>query len=338
MCKEKDIIRIISEQLPRSKKQLNNLFESDSEIIRFNSSKLLFSVDSFSKEDYFSDKNAYILGWNLTTATISDILATGGLPSFYAHSLSVNNNIWDERYLKELSLGISDVLKASNTSFIGGDLGFSDAWNYTGIVIGESKCPITRKGARSGDIIMMTGQVGAGNLEASLNIYSENPKINDFEKKYHAKLNLRYNESKLISQFASSCTDTSDGLANGLISLAEINHVGFALQEIPYQKEGLSACMALSIPKELLFLGECGEYELLFTLDKRNLSKFNKCAEVQNLSFTPIGYVTENKIKRLESSSSKIDLNEFNIRARDYEDVHFYIKALTNYILNHEKS
>lgn len=317
---------------------MNNLFESDSEIILFNSFKLLFTVDDFTEEDFFPDKDPYLLGWNLATATISDILATGGLPRYYAHSLSLNKKIWNDNYLKDLSLGISDVLKACNTFFIGGDLGFSDKWHYTGIVIGESDNPISRKGAKPGDIIMMTGQVGAGNREASLNLFSENPKIKDIAMMNHTKLNLRYNESKLMSQFASSCTDTSDGLANGLVSLAEINHVGFALQNIPYQDEGLAVCMALSVPKELLCLGECGEYELLFTIDKNKLSEFYKDAEVQNLSFTPIGYISENRNRTLISSNYRIDLNAFHIRARDYEDVHLYVRALTNYILSHEKS
>jgi thiamine-monophosphate kinase len=338
MSTEKDIIKLISAQLPRCKKQLNELFESDSEIIQFNSSKLLFTVDSFSKEDYLSDESAYLLGWNLATATISDILATGGLPKFYAHSLSLNKNIWNQIYLEDLSRGIADVLKASKSFFIGGDLAFSDEWNYTGIAIGESKKPITRKGAKPGDIIMMTGQVGAGNLEACLKIYADNPKIDNSLKRYRTKLYLRYHESKLLNQFANSCTDTSDGLAIGLVNLAEINNVGFSLQKIPYLNNGLSTFKALYMPKELLFLGECGEYELLFTIDKRNLTEFNKCAEAKNLIFTPIGYITENPNRRFESSNYLFDLNDFTIRARNYEDVHQYIKDLTDYLLSHEKS
>ena len=113
MSREKDIITRIANQLPRSDKQLNNLFESDSEIIQLDFTKLLFTVDEFSDEDHFRDHDPYILGWNLTVATISDILASGGLPRYYGHSVMIDKNKWDDFYLEHFSVGIADVLRKS---------------------------------------------------------------------------------------------------------------------------------------------------------------------------------------------------------------------------------
>ena len=92
MSREKDIITRIANQLPRSNKQLNNLFESDSEIIQFGSKKLLLTIDEFSDEDHFRNHDPYILGWNLAVATISDILASGGQPTFYGHSIIIDKD------------------------------------------------------------------------------------------------------------------------------------------------------------------------------------------------------------------------------------------------------
>ena len=47
MNKEKEIISTISGLLPRSRNQLNDLFESDSEILQFGNKKLLFTVDEY---------------------------------------------------------------------------------------------------------------------------------------------------------------------------------------------------------------------------------------------------------------------------------------------------
>lgn len=210
MSREKDIITIIANQLPRSDKQLNNLFESDSEIIQFDFTKLLFTVDEFSDEDHFRDHDPYILGWNLTVATISDILATGGLPRYYGHSVMIDKNKWGDFYLERFSTGIADVLKKTKAFFIGGDVGLSDHWHYTGIALGETNNTVTRIGAKPGDIILMTGQIGAGNLEAALNLYSRNLLLKKILKHYKTRLALRFDESRLISQYATSCIDSSD--------------------------------------------------------------------------------------------------------------------------------
>ena len=95
MNKETQIIKKIIEILPKSEFLENNFFESDAEIINHNNKKLLFSIDEFSQEDFFRDDYPYELGINVSIATISDILASGGRPLFYAHSFTIDNEKWD---------------------------------------------------------------------------------------------------------------------------------------------------------------------------------------------------------------------------------------------------
>ncbi len=335
MSKEKDIITRIANQLPRSDKQLNNLFESDSEIIQIDFTKLLFTVDEFSDEDHFRDHDPYILGWNLTVATISDILATSGLPRYYGHSVMIDKNKWDDFYLERFSTGITDVLKKTKTFFIGGDVGSSDHWHYTGIALGEANNTVTRIGAKPGNIILMTGQIGAGNLEAALKLYSRKHILNKVLKHYKTRLALRFDESRLISQYATSCIDSSDGVLNALKTLSELNHTGFELTHTPYLHDGVRACKILSKPKELLLMGECGEYEQVFTIDKKDLAPFLKKSKEQKLSFTHIGNIVEEPGKILATHNSHIDFSEFDISARDYKDVNLYLDALNNYLNRH---
>lgn len=335
MSREKDIITIIANQLPRSDKQLNNLFESDSEIIQYGSKKLLVTIDEFSNEDLFRDHNPYILGWNLTVATISDILASGGLPRYYGHSVMIDKNKWDDYYLERFSTGIADVLKKTKAFFIGGDVGSSDQWHYTGIALGETKRVITRLGAKPGNIVLMTGQIGAGNLEAALKLYSSKHILNKVLKHYKTRLALRFDESRLISQYATSCIDSSDGVLNALKTLSELNHTGFELTHTPYLHDGVLACKILSKPKELLLMGECGEYELVFTIDKKDLVTFLQKSKEQKLSFTQIGNIVEEPGKILATHNSHIDFSGFDISARDYKDVNLYLDALNNYLDRH---
>ncbi len=338
MNKERSIITTIAGMLPRSSDQLNGLFESDSEILSYNGKNLLFTVDDYSKEDRFREHDPYTLGWNLTVATISDILASGGVPRYFAHSLVINETTWDQKYIADFSRGIADVLKRTGASFIGGDTGTAEDWHYTGIALGEAGSPLTRKGAAAGDIVLMTGQIGAGNLEAAIGIYSENPLIDKLLKHYKTRLSIRNKESVLIGEFATSCIDSSDGVLLALITLSDINNTGFELTHVPYLFKGLAACRILSKPAEMLLLGECGEYELVFTIPEKDLNAFLQKAEDQHLVFTPIGRMIRLPERSLITSKKRIDFSDFDIRGRDYSSISLYLEELTHYLTSHEKS
>lgn len=337
MSKEKEIISVISRLLPRSRNQLNNLFESDSEIVQFGGKKLLFTVDEYSSEDQFRDNDPYTLGWNLTVATISDILASGGIPRYYAHSMNIPVQKWDNKYISHFSKGIADVLTKVQASFIGGDVGTADKWHYTGIAIGENENPVTRLGAKPREIILMTGQIGIGNLEAALNIYSKKPLLNVLLKGYKTRLAVRFDESRLIREFATSCIDSSDGILNALNTLSDLNNTGFEITQTPYFPGGLAVCKLLSKPKELLLTGECGEYELIFTINEKILPLFLQTDKHKHLSFTPIGRITRQPERLLITSEKTIDFTDFNVRSRNYENISLYIEDLNKYLVNHEK-
>jgi len=338
MYEEKSIINIMASLLPRSNEQLNGLFESDSEIISFHGRKLLFTVDDYSREDRFREHDPYTLGWNLTVATLSDILASGGVPRYYAHSVNYNNRTWTREYITNFSKGISDVLKTTHTYFIGGDTGTCEQWHYTGIAIGESESPVTRVGMKPGDLILMTGKIGAGNLEAAFSLYSDNPFLTRILKHYRTRLPVRSREAVLIREFATSCIDSSDGVLNALITLSELNDCGFELTHTPYLPSGKAACKILSKPQELLLLGECGEYELVFTIPEVEYNNFLHDSKALNLHFNLLGRITESPGRILNTADMEIDFTLFEIRGRDYTNLSLYLEDLTHYLNSHEKS
>ena len=332
MNREKEIINKILSQFPKSKKHINEFYESDAEIIEFGSNKILFTTDEFSSEDLFRDNDPHVLGWNMAVCTISDILASGGIPEFYGHSIVADTTKWNLEYMKLFAKGIADVLNLSGASFIGGDLGTSKDWHYTGICLGETNKTITRKGAKAGDLIFITGNIGAGNLEAALILYSENKFISKLIKRYKNYFKLRLKESSVIKNYANCCIDTSDGVLNALNTLAEINNVGYKVKKIPYLKEGVIACKLLSKPKTLLFMGECGEYELMFTIKKEDEEEFLNQARSKEIKVHRIGEITGDSKKILHEGGKKIHFDDFKISGRNYDNVRNYLDDLTNYL------
>ena len=325
---EENIISLLSDQLPRSKKQLNDLFESDAEILKKKNGYLLFSVDDFSKEDHFRTTNPFQLGKNLAVATLSDIFASGGAPQYFSHSVALNPEKWDHSYLVELASGVAEILVATGAAFIGGDLGTSEEWHYTGIAIGYSDKPLMRKRTAPGELIYMTGNCGTGNFEAALQLFNIDSNIS-------TQFELRHKEAGLVKEFATTCIDSSDGIGNALRTISSLNNTGFLIDRLNSDPIASAFMDQLKLPEELLFLGECGEYELVFTIKPEDEESFLAEAESRKLYFTKIG--TIQKEKRMLLSDSKLyDLGDFNIGGRDFSEPQEYISALTKYLKGHE--
>lgn len=332
MSKEKEMIQIIHKNMPRSQAQINQLFESDAEIVDFYGKRLVYNIDEFSEEDMLREEDPYVLGWNMAVGSISDILASGGTPKYYAHSLVVKKS-WTKEYIDGLSKGIAEVLKKSQIDFIGGDFGVSDIWRYTGSVIGELQGqPLLRSGAKVGDLIFISGKVGLGNIEAALKIYSDKNFLKPLINKFKNLFPVRAEEAQIIKKYSQCCMDTSDGAFNTLNTLCEMSEIGFEVRDLPYEKGGKVLSKLLNIPKEVLFLGECGEYELLFTLSKDKKEAFLKEAEKKELVFYQIGEIKEKGRKLLCENKREIDLSSFHLSARDYEDTKKYLKDVIQFV------
>ncbi|AET67674.1 thiamine monophosphate kinase [Desulfosporosinus orientis DSM 765] len=332
MSREKEIIEMIHRHMPRSSSQENQLFESDSEIINVHGNRILFSMDDFSAEDLMRESDPYRLGWNMAAGSISDILASGGKPKFYAHSLVMQDS-WSQDYVEKLTLGIAQVLREYGTAFMGGDLGISQSWRYTASVIGDlDGPPLLRSGANVGEGIYLSGRVGKGNVEAGLTLFGGNAFTKSLTDPWKNYFCLRSREAELINRYCRCCIDTSDGVFNALRAISEMSGTGFLVGGLPYAKGGLLLAKALKLPKELLFLGECGEYELLFTLAKDAENEFLRAAREQNLTFYRLGEVRKAGIQVLRGENREWDLSNYSLQARDYADPKDYLRKVIEYL------
>jgi thiamine-monophosphate kinase len=329
--KERNAIRIFMKNL--GKEFPDPDFETDASAFQAGGEDWLFSTDEFSAEDNFRSHNASALGWNVAAATISDILAAGGIPAFYGHTVTLQDD-WDETFINAFSSSIARCLAEAGASFLGGDLGMSERWRYTGIAIGKKLANLNRRGAKEGDVIYMTGNAGSGNLEAALKLYSGITALNPLLNMVHVSFPLRLNEAALVRKYAHCCIDSSDGLFRALLDLARISEKGFRVSNIPYQRQGLMACKILGKPEEMLFLGECGEYELVFTISSESENGFLSEARAQSLVFTRLGVITGENKMILHQNKKSLDLTGYSFFARNYGDVKEYIGEVVKFIEN----
>ena len=335
MISEKEYIEAIDVVLPRSKKQLNRCFESDAEWIPFEAGTMAVNMDAFSEEDHMAIDDPYVLGWNMAVGSISDILAGGGIPMYYGHCMSIGPD-WDMHYVQGLAKGVGDALKAYDAEFIGGDFGRGSHWHYTTTTIGRAQGkPLGRNGAAAGDGIYITGQIGTGNLEAAVAIFAGNAALKSMAARLIPKYQVRKREAEYMRRYATSAIDTSDGVLSGLLALARASGCGFEVSQLPYLKAGEMAAKILKLPKELLMAGECGEYELLFTVSKANEGALKSDIEKHGLSMIRIGEITGNGHMISKAKNKAIEWSGYEISARAYPSRRAYLDAVMEYMDQH---
>jgi thiamine-monophosphate kinase len=280
---EESLVERLCRLMPRAPEQVNRVLEADAEILetsRLGNAHLLFSTDEFSDEDCFLMQDAHALGRNIACAALSDILASGGRPLYYAHSLTIDAR-FDEAYLTRFYEGVAETLVLAGAYFIGGDFGRARDWRCAVSVIGGAEKPVLRSGAREGEYFYITGPVGAGNLQAALALHDL-----PGSRFLAPNFSLRIEALPDIAAHATSCIDTSDGLFNAACTLARMSDCGFALENIPYLPAGEKLAKFLALPVSMLAFCECGEYELLFTspaeLPYRKIGRVTRTGRIFN--------------------------------------------------------
>jgi thiamine monophosphate kinase len=143
---------------------------------------------------------------------------------------------------------------------------------------------------------------------------------------------LRLAEARVISACASACIDTSDGLLNSLILLADINSCGFQVDRMPYYPPGVTLAQYLGLPVEILMAGECGEYELLCTVPPDHEQALLEEARRQQLRLYRIGKMTGRGKIVMSGAGRWIDAGDFALSARAYASHKEYLGVLTHYL------
>jgi thiamine-monophosphate kinase len=162
----------------------------------------------------------------------------------------------------------------------------------------EKKRVITRRGARAGDLIFVTGTLGDSGaglevLQRRTGARGQGPAVRKLIEK-HLRPVPRIVEAKKIavSGIASAMIDVSDGLSSDLGHICEESGVGAEIvaASIPLSKSVMSFT-ALERPALEYALSGGEDYELLFTVPPDKLRKFRSL----KLAASEIGVITRGR-------------------------------------------
>ncbi len=246
------------------------------------------------------------IGQKAIEVNVSDIASMGNTKPLYAFiSLGMPKNT-PTKFIKELFNSVKSTCNKYGIHLSGGDtVGAKDITiSVTLIGICYDK-PISRTGAKNGDLIFVTGTFG--DSCAGLEILSKDKKsLKNYEKeliKKHLVPQARLKEANLISQNIkiTSMTDSSDGLFKSIELLTENKGAVINMENIPLSKNLIKYTNNNfdKIYGYALFGGE--DFELVFTINKKDENKLKKFLP----GATCIGTINNGKVTYLQNGKTK---------------------------------
>lgn len=134
----------------------------DAALIKASNENLLVTTDMMVEGIHFnlSFVTPYQLGFKLVSVNVSDIYAMGGKPKFLLLNMATNKNT-DKVTFDKFFDGVNQAMNLYNLSLIGGDISDSQKGiTVSATVLGYAKKHVTRSGAKIGNRIYVTGNLG----------------------------------------------------------------------------------------------------------------------------------------------------------------------------------
>lgn len=245
------------------------------------------------------------LGYKSIVVNLSDIYAMNATPTQVTLSIAISNRFSLEA-LEEFYEGVYAACEKYGVDLVGGDTTSSQKGFIISVTaLGEVPVDkyVTRSGAKKGDLICVSGELGGAFLGLTLmerekQIFAETGAQPDLENQaYIVGRLLKPEAAKETAEYLqeqgivpTSMMDISDGLSSELLHICKQSECGCVVYEdkLPINEEAKQFAYKLELDPTACALSGGEDYELLFTVAQADYEKI-----VQNPSISIIGYITE---------------------------------------------
>jgi len=246
------------------------------------------------------------IGWKSLARAVSDIAAMGGQPRCFLLSLALPKDLTG-RWLSKFLEGLRRASRKLRCPLAGGDTTGQSKLLINITVVGEVRQnqAVLRSGAKSGDIIYVSGRLGEAAF--GLKLLRQKARI---EKSDRALKKHLYPEPRLaLAQWlaenstATAMMDLSDGLSTDLPRLCAASKVGAILEAAKIPKVSVPKWNKLARSRAVnrshndlalnLALNGGDDYELLFTVSPARARRLP--TTYQGVPLTAIGTIQRSK-------------------------------------------
>jgi thiamine-monophosphate kinase len=291
----------------------------DAVAVPFDGDALVVNSDMLVEStDVLPGMTADEISWKAGVMGLSDLAAKGATPLGVIVSLGLPADR-QANFAAALVGGLNCVCREHETYYLGGDTNQCVELVIDCTAIGRvpQNQLLRRKGAKSGDLIAVTGEFGlTGALfEALLRGHSEPTRLVDQIRERALRPRARIKEGKALAEagLVSASIDSSDGLAWALHELSAASRVGFQIDNLPIPQ----ICSEFAVANKLdpvdlaLYGGE--EFELVVTLSAQHYEKATKIVQQVGGSLIRIGEIVEEpeKILRIGGEERVIELKGY---------------------------
>ncbi|RPJ07440.1 MAG: thiamine-phosphate kinase [Spirochaetaceae bacterium] len=238
---------------------------------------LLVTTDMMVENDHFSMKwqSPQQIGKKLVESNVSDIVCKGGNPGFAFLSMCLPKSVTYE-FMEDFYAGVYHAAERHNVILAGGDTTHGDIFVFnlalTGLVKKDSLK--LRSGARIGDAICVTGELGGSTAGLKLLLHGKNGFLND----YLEPLCRTADEGATIAKYATATIDVSDGLGSEVTHICEQSRVSAVIDyaAIPLSPATISSGSLLGLDPHDFALYGGEDYEIVFTITEKSIPELKK--------------------------------------------------------------
>lgn len=228
-------------------------------------------------------------GWTAAAVNFSDLAAMGAKPTGLLVSMAMPEDMEESDFYDVVS-GIDQCAEFCETFVVGGDTKFGPGViSCTALGTMDGRKPMMRSGANPGDIVAVTGALGGP--AAGFHAIENGVEAEDAVFSLTTPVPM-VREGMMLSKCGkvTSCIDLSDGLATAANIICEQSRAGMEIvwEFLPESEDVEPVCDATGISKEDMMLNFGGEYELMFTFAKEDISALQE----SGVFFSIIGHIT----------------------------------------------
>ncbi|MBA4116486.1 MAG: thiamine-phosphate kinase [Rubrobacter sp.] len=302
---EFDVIRHLSGRLPAPPPEVTVPIGDDCAVLRLGGTLWVAAADMLVSGRHFKEwASPEDVGYKAVAVNVSDVAAMGGTPRFVLASGGAEDPETTLRCME----GVLEACEEFGVYPLGGDTTGAAALTVDVSILGQlAHAPVLRSGARIGDLLAVTGELGAS-VAGLLALESGNISPERLVKK-HLRPEPRVDFGRAAARLGiHAMIDLSDGLASDVRHVCERSGVGcrIDLRLLPIAGDTRESLRSVGRDPEVLAATGGEDYELLITASEEVVEGL--VAEF-GVTLTIIGEVTEEGVVFLRDGELVEDLS-----------------------------